>query len=471
MKVELMESARAVLCLAQLALLVGATALSCETTGPTLAPQAPEIFLTDIATDETDPCDLADSEPSLAVNPNNNLEIVALTFAEGWGPHVCKKTEDQKDKAPIWKSLDGGLTWEKKFVIPQTRTIQFGPYDQVVSFDRSGKLFIAAMDEGGNSVIYTENDAGVLVASSPYGQDQPVLDLDRTSTSKCFGRIYSAWSDTDHQPNSISMVSNSQNPTHIENRSVGFSDFPNRTARIAIGPDGTVYAIYKTQEGAIDDHFESVHFRLVRSSDCGSSWEKLDTGGVSLSGSNLARTWFTRNDGDGFGNQSKGKTNRSRSSDAWITVNGQDGTVYVAFVNTGPDGVTQIHIAVSKDRGDTWSITHIPNEKHHSAFPEIAVAENGAVGVLYVDFDDSGTTTVFRHLFARSHDGGATWDQKVLQTMDLLDISNDEPDFIWGDYEGLIANGNTFYGVFTGESINRTNKQLDPIFFKISATQ
>ena len=41
--------------------------------------------------------------------------------------------------------------------------------------------------------------------------------------------------------------------------------------------------------------------------------------------------------------------------------------------------------------------------------------------------------------------------------------------FLWGDYEGLTAMGNTFYGVFTGESIGRSMRQLDPIFFRESA--
>ena len=78
-----------------------------------------EIFITDIATDATDPCDLPDGEPSIAVNPKNPNEIVVLTFSEGWGPSTCKKPEDLK-KAPVWISNDGGRTWEKIFLIPQT---------------------------------------------------------------------------------------------------------------------------------------------------------------------------------------------------------------------------------------------------------------------------------------------------------------------------------------------------------------
>jgi hypothetical protein len=54
--------------------------------------------------------------------------------------------------------------------------------------------------------------------------------------------------------------------------------------------------------------------------------------------------------------------------------------------------------------------------------------------------------------------------------MDPNPIENAADSFIWGDYEGLTAAGNTFYGVFTGQSIGRTKLQTDPIFFKEPAT-
>ena len=48
-------------------------------------------------------------------------------------------------------------------------------------------------------------------------------------------------------------------------------------------------------------------------------------------------------------------------------------------------------------------------------------------------------------------------------------IQNAASGFLWGDYEGLTATADTFYGVFTGQSIGRTTLQLDPIFFRESA--
>lgn len=90
----------------------------------------------------------------------------------------------------------------------------------------------------------------------------------------------------------------------------------------------------------------------------------------------------------------------------------------------------------------------------------------GVVGVLYVDYDDSGTATIFRHRFARSFNRGLTWSERNLQSMDPEPLANAYNEWLWGDYEGLTAAKNIFYGVFTGESSGRTTPQLDPIFFR-----
>src|SRR5258708_35956980 len=61
--------------------------------------------ITDIATDVTDPSDLADTEPSIAVNPANPLEIAVVTFSDGLGPGVI---------APISRSVQGSATLTKQ---------------------------------------------------------------------------------------------------------------------------------------------------------------------------------------------------------------------------------------------------------------------------------------------------------------------------------------------------------------------
>jgi len=248
------------------------------------------------------------------------------------------------------------------------------------------------------------------------------------------------------------------------------STFPNRTTRLAIASDGKAYIIYKTREGTVGagTNFENAHFRVHRSDNGGVSWNALGgTSGVSVHGATAVQTWFTNN----FGNPAKGKVARARSSDAWIAVDPSDGDVYAAFCDKDSSGFGQIFVARSTNQGATWTNTRVTDGTKHSAFPEIAVAANGTVGVLYVDFDDSGANTIFRHRFARSFNNGSTWSNQNLQNLNPAPIANATSGFLWGDYEGLTAQGNTFYGVFTGESIGRSTLQLDPIFFTRSAVK
>ncbi len=231
-------------------------------------------------------------------------------------------------------------------------------------------------------------------------------------------------------------------------------------------PDGKAYIIYKTREGSAGGNFENVHFYVRRSDDGGVTWTANGgTSGVSVHGASAVQTFFTNT----FGNLAKGKVARARSSDAWIATDPGSGDVYAAYVSKDGSGFGQIFVARSTDQGVTWTSARVTDGTHHSAYPEVAVAANGAVGVLYIDYDDSGASTIFGHHFARSFDHGVNWTVELLQSMDPGPLANAGSGFLWGDYEGLTAIGNTFYGVFTGQSTGRATSQLDPIFFKESA--
>jgi len=173
------------------------------------------------------------------------------------------------------------------------------------------------------------------------------------------------------------------------------------------------------------------------------------------------QTWFTNTWGAGA------KVARARSSDAWIATDPGDVNVYVAYTNKDASGFGQVFVATSADLGFTWTISRVTDGTHHSAFPNIAVAGNGAVGVLYVDYDATGT---YRQRFARSFNHASTWTEETLQSFNPAAIPNAQNGFLWGDYQGLTAVGNIFYGVFTGQSIGRSIVQFDPIFFTQSAT-
>src|SRR6202043_2877095 len=100
---------------------------------------------------------------------------------------------------------------------------------------------------------------------------------------------------------------------------------------------------------------------------------------------------------DNFGNPAKGAVARARSSDAWISTSPTSDDVYVAYVNKDNSGFAQIYVARSPDLGKTWTTNRATDGSHNSGYPEVAVTSDDAAGLLYVDYDDSGAQTVFRH--------------------------------------------------------------------------
>jgi hypothetical protein len=426
-----------------------------------VAPAHAQIELIDVATDTTDPDNRDDSEPSIAVNPVNPNHVVVVTFSGGW---------TSTRPAPIWESLDGGRTWNKVEVIPQPDPGWLGPKDQKIAFANNGALYIAVMGEQNDTfraAVYRQNGSGLIATRvvGPYGGDQPHLDVDWGQREECSGRIVSPWLNI-YQKRHRAMASRSRPDWSLmDDTGVGVNTtYSNRTTRVAISPDSRAYVLYKTREGVINDRFERAHFWVKRSDDCGSNWSALGDRGVSVHGTAAVQTLYT----DNFGNPNKGPVARARSSDAWIAVDPTNADVYVAYVRRDPSGFAQIYVAQSTDGGSNWQSTRVTDGTAHSAFPHVAVNSRGVVGVLYTDYTDSGPQTIFRHRFASAPSGQEPWQDSFLQQFNFDGINNYVPGFLWGDYQGLTTHDTAFLGVFTGESIGRTVRQLDPIFFRVA---
>jgi hypothetical protein len=438
------------------------------------SPRSAAVQLIDIANDQSDKDNLDDGEPSIAVNPKNPKEVSVVAFSGAW---------DATTMAPIWKSDDVGEHWRRVPQLPQPSRLD-GPGDQAISYDTDGRLVVVELglaDDSGESDVPPRNfiyrqEKGAdepLEAGEFFGDDQPQVIVDLHDTN-CRNRVYSAWLNTrpsqgtsDAVLKELSMDSSSPDGGKtLQDARVGDNrKFPNRTTRVTVDHHGHAYVVYKTREGAVGNDFERAHFRVKRSDDCGKTWANLGDEGVSVTGSSSVLTLFT----DNFGNPAKGATARARSSDAWITTSPTSDDVYVAYVNKENSGFAQIYVARSADLGKTWTTNRATDGSHNSGYPEVAVTSDDAVGLLYVDYDDSGTQTVFRHRMFISLDHGKTWTGKTLQDLRPNDLQLSPSGFLWGDYEGLVANGTTFFGAFTGESINRAVKQLDPIFFKVAS--
>jgi hypothetical protein len=429
-----------------------------------------------IGTNINDPGNKSDFEPSIAVNPTNFDDIVVVAFSGAWFPATNSPGVLCEPAAPIWRTTNGGATWNKSCIIQWPFPNAAGPRDQKIAFDRFGNLHLVEMrDSPKRDFIYKATGAAGTPVSigAEFGGDQPQLAVDRDVLSSCVDRIYVPWRKTIPDDDNVHVAySTDGGATTTDVVVATHHQRMHRTARIAIGPYGKVYVIYKVETGTSTPGFETADFVVARSDDCGLTWNANGAGGSQLPALGTTETLLN----DNFGNAMKGKTNIARSSDAWIDVDQGNGDVVAAYIQRTEIGqtavyVSQIYVARSTDHGATWTSSAVTPPMYNQEMPEVAVADNGTIGVLYVDYDDTGAATMWRHWLARSFDHGVTWTTNQLATLDPGPLANAADGWIFGDYEGLTAMGTSFYGVFTGQSASyHTPAQMDPVFFKFPAT-
>ena len=405
--------------------------------------------LVDIANNATDPSNLVDAEPSIAVNPLNPNDIAVVSFSGGW-------SSASGLKGPVWRSTNGGATWTKQLVLVAPSAASTGSGDQNIVFTKSGVLLLSqlGMGLGVPRCFFYRPSAGNFVAGAAYGDDQPMI-------GSAGGTTVSPWLNFALAPERSTVERTTNLGVTVAAATVGSAAFANRTTRVAVGPNNQIYVIYKTREAAPVGNFQQSTFRVVRSLDFGVTW---NTPGVPVHPGTVM-TWFTNSWGNA---QNGGKVGRARSSDAWIAVHPSTNAVWVVFCKRDASGKGQIFASRSTNSGASFSApVRVSDGTLNSAYPEIAVTANGTIGVLYLDFNDSGSQTVYTYRFARSFDSGATWSRVGLQSFRTQELSNGVSGFLWGDYLGLTAVGNMFFGVFTGKSIGRAVVQFDPIFFRM----
>jgi len=198
-----------------------------------------------------------DSEPNLAVNPANPLEMVATAFTPS--PNLSTT------KSPVFYTNDGGNTWALIDIIPGTPV-----RDQTTRFaTESGILYGGVLwGPGGIStinygILRTNNFSGAVpmtILAERTNDDQPFVQAATVPSGPLAGQDRVYVGSNDHNPSDIpatldySLDANVVAPVFtklvIEGRSVS-RDWPQ--VRPAIHPNGTVYALYYADIGASFD--------------------------------------------------------------------------------------------------------------------------------------------------------------------------------------------------------------------------
>ncbi len=397
-----------------------------------------------------------DSEPNLAINPANPLQIAGSAFTPGAG--FCAA-----DLAPIYVSIDGGNTWGFNCKVPSDASAMTS--DITVRFGgTSGNLYAGILRRPGGlrlNILRTPNFAGggtMTVLVDRYSVDQPYIQAATVMGGAGTGndRVYVGDNDfgapaartatIDQSPDST-ITTPTFNSIRIESRTTSGQDGP--PIRPAIHPDGTVYAIFYGWR-AFTGTAATTDVVVVRDDNWGTGatpFTALTDPGDALAGMRVVtgRTvpWANVNQ-PAFGQE------RFVGSNISIAVDPRNSsTVYIAWADRVGASDYTLHVRRSLNRGVTWSgdlrtVTNATN-------PALAINSRGEVGFLYQLLTGTGATQRWVTHLERTANAFATIDDQI-----LANVPANTP--VWqfrpyiGDYIHLMAGGKNFYGIFSANN-------------------
>ncbi|MDQ0585507.1 hypothetical protein [Streptomyces rishiriensis] len=411
-----------------------------------------------------------DAEPNLAVNPERPSEIVATAFTPDpmGGP-----------LAPIYVSTDGGQTWGLRSIVPGAAA-GTGTGDISVGFASEGGALYAGILSGRHPATATRmqilrspgisSTAPMEVLVTRDRPDQPwVVAGSVRLHDGTRDRVYVANNDLGRQPQTagVDVSDNARTasapagfkPSVIERRAPSGQDGP--PVRIALHPDGTVYAVFESWRdvGEAGGDILNITFDVVVTRD--------DEGGV---GPNPFQDLKDAEDSEIGQRVVAERTERFNASmgqerlggDLAIAVDPTDPAgVWVAWCDRGsaaPGVGCTLHVRHSTDHGQTWSadartVTDAKN-------PALAVSTDALLGLAYQQFKQGQWVTTLE----LTGDGWQTPAERHVLHQAPADVPRARFLPYLGDYIRLLSVGRDFYGVFSG------NNTPDPADFPEGVT-
>lgn len=384
-----------------------------------------------------------DSEPFLAVNPSNPLQIVGSAFTpDPFGGAL----------APVFVSDDGGNTWTLKSTVPSNSSTG----DITVAFGGTNNLYSGILKRPGNlllNVLRTDNASGsatMSILSNRVRVDQPFMQVGTVGNKD---RVYVGSNDFAAPGGMTATIDLSLNGTvasptfktiRIEKRSTGGAGQNGPQIRPCVHSDGTVYAVFYGWRAFSSAQEVTADVVVVRDDTGGSGQNPFnnlkDTDGIAgkLVARGIKFIW------DGKLGQQRLGGNLSIAVDP-----SNSSIVYVSWAELNPETGYTLHLRRSTDRGVTWS----PNDLRTVARAtngSIAVNKNGKVGYLCQRITGSGASERWITQFESSIDG-INWD-----TLVLANVPANAPTPLFqpyiGDYACLLSVDKDFYGIFSANN-------------------
>lgn len=393
-----------------------------------------------------------DSEPNIAVNPNNPLQIAISAFT----PNPLGGTN-----APIYVSTDGGNTWSLNNIVPGNGSV--GTSDITLKFaGTSNRLFASIL--GGVSKAFevyrtTNFTSGTAMTQleSRSNEDQPYVQAVTTSGKD---RAYIGVNDfnasggktaTMEQTLDGGTTSPSFSSIRLEKRTTSGQD--GAQVRPAIHPDGTIYvAFYRwiSTTGNFNANtlvVSNADVIVVRDDNWGTGSSPFTA--LKDSSDNLAGRRVATGLSFPFNQTGVNANGQERwGGDLSISVDPNNSSlVYLAY-STLVSGTYTLIVVRSRDRGVTWSsnLLSLANAKN----PAITINSVGQIGLLYQQITGTGSTQRWETHFRDSMNGRFWTDTILCTALSQTPVRSFSP-YI-GDYLHMMANGQNFYGVFSANN-------------------
>lgn len=380
----------------------------------------------------------ARSESSLAINPNNPLQIVGAS-------KKFKNIKTYDFTLATAFSTDGGVSWKASadLALPPNAT---GISDPSVTWDDSGNVFLAALPfnnpPGGVRIgmaIYKSTDGG-QTWSAPNQIHTSSLDDkqwtagDSNKGSPFRGRVYAVWDGPgglcfartlDHGAN---WIGTGALPAGSSIASSSFSP------EVNVAADGTVFVIFQVGN----------EIKMVKSTDGGNSFKATASPAKDIGAFGI--TTFPG-----------GKFRVLTIPTACVL----GSTIIVAWADNR-EGPSRIFFAISNNGGSSWTtpsgqplLKDVPANMFHF-HPQTVFRPDGTLGCAFYEFGPKPVTPKIDTRMAVSSDKGVTFKQLTTVTDQPWDPSIDAPlahgdpnlTFI-GEYFGFDANKDSFFPLWT----------------------
>lgn len=388
-----------------------------------------------------------DSEPSLAVNPANPLEMAATAFTPS--PNVGSKN------SPVFYSTDGGNTWSLKDLIAGTPV-----RDQTLRFaSTGGMLYAGVLWGGGNNIalinfdiLRTNNFSGAIqmdVMAQRKNDDQPFIQASTVPTGPDAGKDRIYVGSNDHAPANIpstidlSLDAAAPVPTtktfRLEQRAVVRDGFQTRPA---IHLNGTIYAAYYALIGSAS----SCDVVVVRDDNWASGatpFQALIDAGDHKQGVRITTGVDNPFLGLFIGQQRIG-------GDLSIAVDPNDSAkVYVCFGDL-QGGVYRLRIWKSTNSGANWTadLRIVDNATN----PALAINSHGRLGFLYQQVSGTSPNQRWLTTLELTDDDFGSFRTHVLANTPAATPAKSFDPYL-GDYLYMMTAGRDFYGIFCANNI------------------